>query len=310
MPSKKALLFFNPNSGYGRKKSFFSSNKYHDETYQKLLSEILSELSAHSVEATPIILDKDTDIKNIINNSMRSNVDIVIAAGGDGTINAVINGLIPLDIPLGIIPIGSVNILALELAIPKSIKDACFVIANGISTHIDIGKAGPYYFSSMTGIGLDAQVIKNTPISLKKKYGIYSYIFIGLKQLLFKNKSKISIQIKNNPTHYSGYWVLVMNSRYYGGPFTPVPNGSITDGTFDVIILKKKTPLILIKFIVHLIKGTISLMKEITIIKATQLTIQNSNSPLIHIDAEIIDTPINDIYIIPKGITIKTPLNK
>ena len=114
--------------------------------------------------------------------------DMVIVAGGDGTVNEVINGIIGSKITLVIIPFGSTNVLALELGIPFNAKEASELIGHGKKLKIDLGYAKTNeearYFSMMVDVGFIPKLIKGIDLKVKKKWGNLSYLFSGIRQLL------------------------------------------------------------------------------------------------------------------------------
>ncbi len=162
----------------------------------------------------------------------------VAVAGGDGTINEVINGLALSDTELAIIPAGTANVLAMEMQVPLKIATACRLACESSSVTIDLGLAGSRYFALMAGIGFDALVIKNIIPALKKSIRRAAFPVTGLVTLIQKDLSLLQAAAQGHQS--SGYFVIVANSRYYGGRFGPVPEASITDGLLDVCVLKGK----------------------------------------------------------------------
>tara|TARA_B100000427_G_scaffold134757_1_gene112027 strand:+ start:23389 stop:24309 length:921 start_codon:yes stop_codon:yes gene_type:complete len=304
MSKKKAVLLFNPQAGYGRKKNIFKKNISHQSHYESLLKMIKAELIAHNFELTTLILDKSINTTDIVAKLTPTKTDIVIAAGGDGTINKIINGLVISKLPLGIIPIGSVNILALDLNIALNIKQACQQIATGSPKKIDIGKANNHYFSSMAGIGLDAKIIKHTPLTLKKKFGLSSFAYIALKILSTYKYNPIHLSIDNKKTIHTAYSVIINNSKYYGGKFLISPKSSLTDGKLEIILLKKGNLRSLFQFLKHLIYGTLNTCNDITMIQGNTLNINNNEKHHLHVDAEYIGKETITISLLPKKLTI------
>ncbi len=162
----------------------------------------------------------------------------VAVAGGDGTINEVINGLALSGTELAIIPAGTANVLAMEMNVPLKVSEACRLACEGASATIDLGLAGRRYFALMAGIGFDALVIKNVIPALKKSIRRAAFPVTGLVTLI---QNDLPLLLATGPDHDSrGYFIVVANSRYYGGKFGPVPEASITDGLLDVCVLKGK----------------------------------------------------------------------
>ena len=304
MSHKKATLFFNPEAGYGRKKNIFQKNPPHKKHYETLLKTIQETFNENNYELTTIIIHESIDTTKITSTLSPKETDLVIAAGGDGTINKIINGLMISKIPLGIIPIGSVNILALDLKISNDIKIACNQIINGSPKKIDIGQANTHYFSSMAGIGFDAKVIKHTPLQLKKKHGLLSFAYIAFKILSTYKYRPIRLSINNELAIQTAYFIIINNSKYYGGKFIVSPQSSLTDGKLDITLLKKGNFIALFKFFKHLINGTLDQCKEVELIQTSQLSLKENEKHHTHVDAEYIGKHHVTINIVPLGLTI------
>lgn len=160
----------------------------------------------------------------------------LVVAGGDGTINEVINGIAGSGTELAIIPTGTANVLALELGIPLKIEAACTLAARGRSVAVDLGIAGERYFALMAGAGFDALVIKNINPLLKRTVGRAAFPISGLQTFFREGLPRLSVS--SSDRHISGYFAVASNARYYGGRFGPSPLASMTDGLLDICVLK------------------------------------------------------------------------
>ena len=162
----------------------------------------------------------------------------IIVAGGDGTLNEVINGIAGTRTELAIIPTGTANVLAIEMDVPMNVTKACALAFEGKATAVDLGLAGDRYFALMAGIGFDAMVIKNINPVLKKTIRHAAFPVSGLVTFIQEDLPLLSVKTADHETE--GYFVVVANSKYYGGRFGPTPDASMTDGMFDICVLKKK----------------------------------------------------------------------
>ncbi len=172
----------------------------------------------------------------------RQGVPLIVAAGGDGTINEVANGLahggLENGTRLGIIPTGTMNVFSVELGLPPSLflKKCWEVIAGDHEVEVDLWKANEHYFVQLAGIGLDAQAIKETSWSLKRVIGPFSYL-LSLVGVL-RDKAPV-INVKGiEGREYTGAFVLVGNGQRYGGPFKFFRSATNCDGLLDVIVVQ------------------------------------------------------------------------
>jgi diacylglycerol kinase (ATP) len=189
------------------------------------------------------------DARRLASQAVTDGFDLIVAAGGDGTVNEVLNGIG--DAPegfararLGVLPLGTVNVFARELKIPLRVKDAWAVFQGGNETKIDLPRAEFFmngvlqkrYFCQLAGAGLDARAIELVNWPLKKKIGPIAYVIAGLKALREKQPQ---ITVRANGQSVPGELVLIGNGRLYGGPFAIQPEASLLDGRLDICVLTR-----------------------------------------------------------------------
>lgn len=189
------------------------------------------------------------DARRLAAEAICEGFEVVVAAGGDGTLNEVLNGFN--DVPdgferarLGVLPLGTVNVFARELAIPTKLDAAWAAIGRGCETRIDLpvvayqanGTQRQCCFGQLAGAGLDARAIELVQWPLKKKIGPLAYIVAGLKALL-GGQSRITAA--GGAHSVSGELVLIGNGRRYGGEFQIFPRADLRDGLLDVCVFPR-----------------------------------------------------------------------
>jgi len=170
--------------------------------------------------------------------SIIEGADIIVACGGDGTINEVASCLVNTKIPLGIVPIGSGNGLASNLQIPKNLRQSLAVIREQQTTHIDVGQINNQYFFSNTGVGFDASVIKNYESSEKRTLvGYLKACLISFKE----SKKNIDLKVRINDMNLmiDPFMIFISNSNEMGYKVSLTPKASLQDGLLDVLIISK-----------------------------------------------------------------------
>jgi diacylglycerol kinase (ATP) len=168
----------------------------------------------------------------------RTDTDMLIAAGGDGTINEVVNGLMaaPGQIPpLGIIPLGTANVLAQEIGLKLSSKKIASAILDGHRISIYPGRANGRHFLMMGGVGFDAEVVAHVDPTLKRRTGRFAYLVEILHQSWRHRFETCGGEIDGTP--FEARWVVVCNGRHYGGPFVAAPLARLTEPGFSVCLL-------------------------------------------------------------------------
>jgi diacylglycerol kinase (ATP) len=172
--------------------------------------------------------------------------DIIAAAGGDGTVNEVLNGIG--DEPdgfqktrLGVLPLGTVNVFARELKIPLRLERAWAVLKRAHETKIDLGrvdfleegKPQRRYFMQLAGAGLDARAVELVSWKLKKSAGPLAYVVAGLQALVEKQPC---ITVRADGQSVTGELALLGNGKFYGGPFEIFPGARLQDGLLDACV--------------------------------------------------------------------------
>jgi YegS/Rv2252/BmrU family lipid kinase len=189
------------------------------------------------------------DARRLATEAVAEGFDLIVAAGGDGTINEVLNGIG--DAPdgftrarLGVLPLGTVNVFARELKIPLRIGRAWEILQAGREMKIDLPRAEfsvdgvlqKRYFCQLAGAGLDARAIELVDWQHKKQVGPLAYVIAGLKAL---REKKPAITVRVNGQGATGELVLVGNGRFYGGSFALLPRADFRDGVLDLCVLPR-----------------------------------------------------------------------
>lgn len=180
----------------------------------------------------------------------------IVAAGGDGTVNEIINGL-STDATLGIIPLGTANVLARELGIPREPNAAARRILGGETTRIDLGIATGQdgeerRFACMAGIGFDAEVVQRVTPRLKRYLGVLAFPLRGL-QLYFRGGFP-KVRLEHDDMGREVEFAIIANGQYYGGDFrTALRKDSLTNGELEVIPVEQVRLLLRPDIIAHVI---------------------------------------------------------
>lgn len=176
---------------------------------------------------------------HLAHEAARGGFDVVCALGGDGTVNETINGLAGTEVPLAIIPLGTVNVLAMELGIPLDPPDAVGLLESGNVTSIDLGLANDRYFGLMAGVGMDAAVVASLSPTMKRALKEAAFAVHGLAHYLSTDDPRI--RVVTDERTVEGYFVVFGNSSNYAGGFGITPLADMRDGLLDVCVLKDKS---------------------------------------------------------------------
>jgi diacylglycerol kinase (ATP) len=164
--------------------------------------------------------------------------DVVVAAGGDGTVNEVVNGLVGTQTALAALPIGTVNVWVRELGLPLQPRAAAEALLRTQIRTIDLGRAGDRYFLLMAGIGFDAAVTAEVRASEKRLLGIFAYLFRAFSLAWRFRGTRARIGIDGKTVRGRVLMVVLGNSQLYGGVVKITARASLDDGLLDVCVIK------------------------------------------------------------------------
>lgn len=216
--------------------------------------------------------------------AVRKRMDLVVAVGGDGTINEVASGVLNSSIPLGIVPLGSGNGLARFLKIPIDPVKAIQRIASGKIRSIDSGQLNGRAFFNMAGVGFDALI--SNRFAENKSRGALEYMKVVLSEINRYKPKQYEIEIDGSSISREAFMISIANSPQYGNNAYVSPTASLQDGLLDVCIIKQ-FPLYQFPILIfHLFSRTADQSEYVEIIKAKRIVINRKNNEPVHLDGE------------------------
>jgi diacylglycerol kinase (ATP) len=217
----------------------------------------------------------------------------VVAAGGDGTVNHVANGIAGSDAALGILPLGTVNVFAMELGLPANDLERCWeIIESGNARLVDLPSANGKSFVQLGGIGLDAQAVKETTLAFKRSLGPLSYL-VSAAHIAARQPPKLLIESEDAPVQ-EGSFVLVGNGRLYGGPFPFFKQAVVDDGLLDVVLFKRLGFVEIIKYLHDVVFSSDIRVPEIEYFQTRQLRVSSEQDVPVELDGELAgNCPVN-----------------
>ncbi|MGD8191839.1 diacylglycerol kinase [Brevibacillus ginsengisoli] len=244
MKTKRTRLIYNPSSGR--------------EGIRRQLPHILEILEEAGYETSCYATKGAGDATREAEEAVKRGFDVIIAAGGDGTIYEVVNGIGEKNNrpALGIIPAGTTNDFARALGIPKSVSLSAKVIANGRSKPIDLGRINNRYFINIAGGGSLTELTYEVPSKLKTVIGQLAYYVKGMEKLPFIHPTHVRIETKNQVIVDDEIMMfLIANSRSVGGFERLAPHADLSDGKFDCLVVKKMSLPEFIRLSTYAVKG-------------------------------------------------------
>jgi len=249
-------------------------------------------------EATLKLTTGPEDARRLAAQAVGEGFEVVVAAGGDGTVNEVLNGLG--DAPegferarLGVLPLGTVNVFARELAIPMRLVAAWQAVLQGREIRIDLprveyaanGGTQRRFFAQLAGAGLDARAVELVQWEWKKKLGVLAYVLAGLRAM---RRSRPDIRAVAGARAATGGLVLVGNGRLYGGSFRVFPKADLQDGLLEVCVFPKVNWMTLARCAGPLLlQGRLPASAAETL-QAASLTLTSPSQTPLEVDGELI----------------------
>lgn len=201
------------------------------------LYQVAAALTDAGLPVEVCLTEREGHASSLAREAVRAGMDMVVAAGGDGTINEVIQELAGHATALGVLPLGTVNVWARETHIPLSLPDAARVLLYGVRRRVDLGRAGNRYFLMMAGVGFDAEVARRVEKSLLKRIGLKMLDYMTTVGILGMTHKPVRVRIKRDGKgrEISALMLVVGNTRLYGGALTFTRRAVADDGVLDIV---------------------------------------------------------------------------
>jgi len=261
-----------------------------------------------------LFTEKKGNAESLAREALRELPPLIIAAGGDGTFNEVINGIAGSEIPMAILPLGTTNVLAKEIGIPENVEGAMEIAVTGTTKTISLGKIAftrpsslvSRYFVLMAGIGFDGEAVFGINETFKKISGKGAYIYSGIKVLSGFNPRELTFDIDGKT--YSGYSAIISKTAKYGGDFKITPDARLTDPTLYICLFKGKKRLDVLRYVFGIATGSHLRFKDVEYLKANRIQIDGNAQ--IQIDGDYFGMTPAKIEVAPNTLRLIYPLRK
>ena len=226
------------------------------------------------------------DARDIAAEAVREGFEVIIAAGGDGTLNEVVNGIGGAPVRLGILPVGTMNVFATELGIPQgNLERAWSIIEQGNVVEVDLPKANDTHFIQLAGVGLDAEVVRKTTADSKKALGPLSYL-LTLVQVAAHKPSRVLLEAEGGRIR-EGSFALIGNGRLYGGPFPVFQRANLFDGLLDVLVFQNQSHWDVVRYFQAIAFGTHPQLPDVEYFQTSTLRVTSSGDVPVELDGEV-----------------------
>ncbi|HLW01528.1 MAG TPA: diacylglycerol kinase family protein [Ktedonobacterales bacterium] len=239
--------------------------------------------------------------------AVAAGVDIVISAGGDGTLNEVIQGLAGTDVALGVLPMGTMNVWAREVGIPLNAEGAAEVLLDGEQRRIDLGTANGRYFLLFAGIGADGKITSMIENHFLKRLGLFSYILAGAVVGLGPLDYHMRLRLDDRRFRTRASLIIIGNTRLYGGLMTFTNQAYGDDGLLDMCLVRRQGVWGRLRVLLNALRRHYPLGARVSYERFRTLTIDSSVPVPIEVDGEPAGTLPAVFRVAPKMLTVIVP---
>lgn len=294
----KALLIVNPSSGKEKGAKYKDMTK---EVLEKRYEEVVVKETEKGGDATDFAFD-----------AAKQGFDAVVAMGGDGTLNEVINGLAPHDNrpAFGFIPLGTVNDLARSLGIPRKPEKAIKALEKAVLKPMDLGKIEDSYFMNVVAAGMIAQAVDKVDVEQKTKFGSFAYFFEGVKA--FNKGELLHFQVE----HEAGKWegeaamVIIGLTNSVAGIETFASDAKVDDGYMHLFLLTKLNLLSTANMLPKLLSGKLENSEDVIYIKTKKVQVQADESDIVvNVDGDPGPSLPVHLEVLPSHLQVLVPKN-
>jgi diacylglycerol kinase (ATP) len=212
--------------------------------------------------------------------------DAIVAAGGDGTISAVVNGLGGRAVPFGLLPLGSANVLAREIRLPRAPEALASLVASGPVSPIWPGRVGERAFVMMASAGFDSEIVAALSPELKRRVGRLAFAWGFLVRLWHCPACELTVRADG--VEYRAAAVVAAKGRHYAGPFVVAPGADLAEPMLELVLLARSGRWAMLRYATALFLGRVPRLGDIAIVRARQASVAANRALPVQADGEIV----------------------
>ncbi|MBK4730255.1 lipid kinase [Oxynema sp. CENA135] len=288
------------------KRALVLSNRHARQGKSQAVERAIAYLTAFGLEIVRECPEDPRDLPDVIR-KYRNCVDLVVIGGGDGTLNAAVEGLVEVQLPLGILPLGTANDLARTLNIPNAIEAACETIARGRVRYIDLGWVNGKYFFNVASLGLSVDITQKLTKEAKHRWGVLAYAATAFKVLWKARPFRAQIIANGQCIRVKTIQIAVGNGRYYGGGMTVIHDATIDDRRLDLYSLEVKHWWEIIYLFPALWQGRHHRMRGVRTLEGQDIRIETRKHCEINTDGELTTQTPAHFRVIPQILPVLVP---
>ncbi|HEX6797359.1 MAG TPA: diacylglycerol kinase family protein [Ktedonobacterales bacterium] len=266
-------------------------------------------LGEHGMPAEVCLTSGPGDATRLASEAVSKHLDLVVAVGGDGTVNGVIQALAGHDTALGVLPMGTVNVWAREMGISMNVVEARELLLHGARRRVDLGRAGSRYFLLMAGVGFDAEVARRVDRGPLKRIGLKLLHYITTAGVLSVTQSPTRVRMRFNGKRrsYNALMILIGNTRLYGGALSFTNRAVADDGLLDLVVVENGGLLYRLGVLGRALLRRASLGPRVRYRQARAIRVDADEPLPVQVDGEVIGTLPMTFSVAAGALTVVVP---
>ena len=231
----------------------------------------------------------------------------VVATGGDGTLRTVADGLVGSETPLGLVPMGTENVLARSMGIPLDLEGACRHLVRSHVRQMDVGRLGDQHFLCFAGIGFDAQVVEVVDMQAKEALGSMAYVAAALGAA-WKHRDLVPrarLTVDGRTFEHEFWLILVGTIPLYGGQLRLTPRACPRDGLLDVCVFERADALGTLRQWMGAAVGSHPELPEVAYYLGREILVETETPVAVQLDGDNVSPTPARIQVVPRGVNVR-----
>jgi YegS/Rv2252/BmrU family lipid kinase len=265
-----------------------------------------SMLSDLGFELVDVSSDGRASTAASIRRGLANRPDLIVAGGGDGTLNAVANAIAGTRLPLGILPLGTANDVARAVGVPQKLEDACGAIAGGATRRIDVGRVNDRIFLNDASLGFTAAIASQLTTSTKRRWGIFAAAGIAARSLTRARRFSARIRTRAETLRVMAYQITIGNGKFFGGLLSS-EDALVDDRRLDLYVLESKRIADVARVVPHLENARRGANPAVLTRKGGRFVIETARPMRIYTDGEPAAWTPATVCVVPAALAVYVP---
>jgi len=271
----------------------------------RLLERVLSGLTEDGLNVQVTPTSGPGDATRLAREAVAARCDVLVACGGDGTVNEVVGGIAGSEVPLLVIPGGTSNVLAREIGLPRDLLACAALLRKGAIRRVSLGLASDRRFVLMAGIGVDAGIVEASNSRLKRFMGEGAFWLAGFQQLARYHFSPFDLVVDGKS--HRGTFAIISRVKTYGGPFQLTPQANLFSNQFAICLFQSEMRWRYLYYLSQVARGKHAGLPDVVMLKGRTIEASGSTKVQVQVDGELLGCLPQTISIQDNALSLIVP---